>query len=228
MSTGTYCVDCPCDFLGVGDNLPECQAFMKLFEEKPRLGQIYSGLFETAKSMPIILDGVSDMVQSDLSNWLIKLGLGLIIPWFVMFIVLFIVLTRGKVIGIDTCVILITGLIALTILMMFFIYQDSQYVITNLYNQVKNKIDDNWQENKNAIGKKVTCSYSSCAYCSSTTPGCNNSCGTKCGIDIPDYFCAICQLQTDKGEKCINKDNLDDENVEIIDEEIDENIMFKE
>ena len=47
--------------------------------------------YQLVKSIPTILTGVSTVVENDISNWLLVLGIGLLLPWFLMILIIIIV-----------------------------------------------------------------------------------------------------------------------------------------
>lgn len=173
------CVPCPCNFLKITSPV-ECSAITAAFRDPPRLGQIYAGAYSTITYVPEIVEGIPEMVQDDLTSWIFRLGLGIIFPWLIMFIVLFIIMGGRGLIMYDTAIMLIVLVIVLTIIAMSFVYFDTRSVVTNLGTQIQEKLSSNWNEKKDVIVNEILESYLNCSYCHSSTIGCGSSCGGLC------------------------------------------------
>lgn len=173
------CVPCPCDLFRI-DNPINCTAINTTFTDPPRLGQLYSGIYSFASFVPEIIEGIPEMIQSDLTSFVVKFGLTIGLLWLIMFIILFIIMARNNLVTYQTTVVLILIATILTILALLFVYYDTRNIVNNFNTQIRETISDNWDTKKNEIVPDILESYLSCSYCDSETFGCSKSCGGVC------------------------------------------------
>ena len=175
------CVPCPCDFFKITDEF-ECEILSNTFQDPPRLGQLYSGIYTTATYVPEIFEGVPSMLQRDLTSWFLKVSLAFILPWIIVFIILFLVMARRGLITFDTTFMLIVVVIIIAIIAMAFVYWETTGVVTSLRTQIYDQVISNWDAKKGVIVPAIRTSYLDCPYCSSSTLGCRSTCGGVCGV----------------------------------------------
>jgi hypothetical protein len=173
------CVPCPCDLFKITNPI-QCAAVNTTFTDPPRLGQLYSGLYSAATYVPEIIEGIPQIIQSDLTSWGVKLGLAVVLPWLIMFIILFIIMAGQGLITYGVALILAILVIALTIISLIFIYYETKTLVVNFGPQVQEKLSSNWDEKKEDIVPEILNSYLDCSYCNSSIFGCTASCGGVC------------------------------------------------
>lgn len=146
MSTGSFCVPTPCEITG---NPPGC-LFVWCFERNNTVNynSLYTIGYITRQYVPIFIDGVSTLVQDDLSSWITREVIISTVPYVLTFITLFITLMIVNVISIPIGIVLIISIIALTAASVTWILEDTDDVITSLNNKIRGKLTQNFDENK--------------------------------------------------------------------------------
>lgn len=169
------CVPCPCDLLGI-DNPIECNAISTVFQNPPRLGQLYSALYTANTYLPEITDGLATLIQSDLTSVMFKLGIALTLPWILVILILLIVLAQSGAITPEVTIVLIIMMMIVVLFAIIFFYTFATYALFDTPTEVLAKLSDNWDENKDEAIPDILTSYLNCSYCSSTTRGCDSNC----------------------------------------------------
>lgn len=176
------CVPCPCTAFGIFDTT-ECFELLSLLLFPPRLGQLYSGLYSTVNQIPVLTDGIIPIVQDSVVTWVIELLLALVLPWVILFIVIYFVLVGKGVISYGYLAILTILTIIIAAISIIFIYLNTSFVFTSLFSQVQQRFTNNWQANSASITTNVVNAYVGCTYCA-CIPDLNNP------ASVP--ICAFC------------------------------------
>jgi hypothetical protein len=115
------------------------------------LNQLYTGGYTIINSTPTITTGIKELYEDTVGPWLGKFALAIMIPYVIVFIVLFIVLIRNNVISVYTGAILIILSIVLALIAIIFIISDTTKAGTYLKTSTKELLTNNWDKNKEKI-----------------------------------------------------------------------------
>lgn len=178
------CIPCPCDFFGITGPFV-CDVINKILEIPPRLGQLYTGIFTGIEAIPELVNGAPGIIETNITAWFLELALALILPWIIVFIVLFFLMSHHKLISTGYAIILTIFTIVLGIISLVFIFLNTLYIFTFLTDQVRQQILNNWNANKDTIFFNIFNNYGTCAYCPSDTFGCTTNCGGICQGGCP-------------------------------------------
>lgn len=166
--TASICVPDLCDPV---HNIPFCETFIN---QPVSLNQLYSAAYMLYKGIPDVTSGIPQMIQSDLSWWLIKLTITQFIPYLITFTMLFFVMIANQLISPSTGILLLVSLIILIIICLAWFGLNTEDVVTGLYDSIVNKVNENWA----IYGPQIECNAfrafinPKCVRCEN--PICNN------------------------------------------------------
>jgi len=175
------CIPCPCNFFGITDP-HDCADINFVLEQSPTLSQIYTVAYQGVSSSSLVFGGVSEQIQTDLTTLFVRLSFALVIPWAVMFIVLFILLAVRGVITYHTAIMLIILVLFAAFVVIIFVISDTLFIIQNLRTEITNKINSNWKANGAQFSEQLIDAYCICTYCTGGIKGCPPNCGGECGL----------------------------------------------
>lgn len=218
-NTEDNCVPCPCDLLGLTP--PLCGTTVRVFENPPRLGQLYTALYTGISDVPTILKGSENIIQNDITDLFIRIGIALIIPTILIFFIIICLLISSGIVNMMTGIIIILLMLFVFSLALVYLYWDINDQVDIIATKVKYNIEDNWNDNKETIINDVLNSYLTCGYCESTINGCTTNCGGICNGACND---GINQIKENNVALPINEDlivgnqliNLENDNLEIL------------
>lgn len=185
-------VPCPCDLLGA-DGMLECGLVSTAFSDVPKIGQLYSALHSFKDRLPIILEGVSSIVETEGK----KLGTGIIaaivLPWMLMFVLIIMVLFFSHVITIEVMGILVIMVLAFSLLGAICMFDIVRRTSNNMTSKSLDTIKNNWTNKKKDIVLDIATSYINCNYSDSDNPICADTCketilGKNKGKETKDYL----------------------------------------
>jgi hypothetical protein len=137
------CVPCPCDLLGI-DSPVECNTISSVFEDPPRLGQLYSGIYTATTYIPELTEGLPSLIQNDFITIVFMLGLGLTLPWLLLILILIIVLAQSGVINPVVTIILFLMTFIIILIAGIFLYTFALYTLPDISTGILSKLSDNW------------------------------------------------------------------------------------
>jgi len=175
------CVPCPCDLLQIESSIV-CNTISNTFQDPPRLGQLYTGIYTAGEYIPNLLNGIPEIAQNDLTSTIIQLALVLSLPWIILFLILLVVLAQSNAISIYIAIILFVLLVVVLLIAVIFIYSFVINVISDFSSQILTQLSTNWNDNKNTAVNDILSSYLNCDYCTSDTKGCDKNCGGTCSV----------------------------------------------
>jgi hypothetical protein len=161
------CVEEICQFFGItggttcGVGCSGCTGFETL---PVNVNSLYASTSIAVQSIPYLTEGLLDEVQTDLSNWFLRLIVFQVIPWFFVLLTLIIVLGRIGIFTFDVALMGIVLLIVLTVLALLWISDDVINVIFDLDDDVRETIDANLTK----YGPRIRCTLVDALFANKT------------------------------------------------------------
>ena len=118
--------------------------------------QAYTFGYVAVKEAPLLIQGIPNMIQSDVTWYLFRLAIIQALPYVITFIVLFAVLMRSKAISIEAGILLIVLVLVITIVCLVWLAYDTINVVDTIMSQTKTKVLDNWDIYKDQIECDLT------------------------------------------------------------------------
>lgn len=162
------CTPCVCDTFNLG--VQQCLTSLGWMELPPRLGQLYSGLYTIGTYIPKLTNNVPEILQSNVTTWLIESEIIRTLSWTVVLIVLYFVLSAHGTIPLSYAIILMIFTLIIATLNIVFILLDTSFIFTNLPSQIQDQFISNFNQNSTALTNDFFQAYNFCKFC----PGSSN------------------------------------------------------
>jgi len=144
-----FCLDCTPSFC-----VPEICTFTTdtkacelLKEVTPTYEELYSGLYISGLMLPNFVAGVQDNISTQVSSLVITTEILRTLPYLIMFILLFVILIRTRVLTFDVGILLIILVLLLAAVTVVIVSQQTSSSLEDIVTSTQQIISDNWDAN---------------------------------------------------------------------------------
>lgn len=148
------CVPDPCQLIGDAD--ASCfDIWCNLRCNNVTNDSLYSVGYILASSFPIVVQGIPDILESDLSTWLFQVAIMIVIPYVTTFIVLFLILMGAEIISASVGLLLMVLVVILAMVSVFWIVNSTSDVVHTIVNSIQTQVQSNIVNNKDSISRDL-------------------------------------------------------------------------
>ena len=150
------CVPDLCKTIGVSTNFAENLACEGNKNTSVTLNQLYSGLYIAGEQLPLLTQGIPQMIEHKARSWIFSSIILQSLPFIIMMIILFIILIAHKTVSAAVGIILIILAIILPIISFIIFGEITLNTANDIFKNVKQITQQNFDTYKAQIGCDIS------------------------------------------------------------------------